>query len=47
MKDANIDWKTIDKTRVGVNIAKAVAGKKFMDEELSVLTNNGVSPNNP
>jgi len=41
--DAKIDWKTIDKERVGVNIANAVAGTKFMDEEFLVLTNNGMN----
>lgn len=41
VKDANIDWKEINLERAGVNIANAVAGTKFMDEEFVVLTNNG------
>lgn len=41
VKDADIDWKFINKERVGVNIANAVAGTKFMDEEFNVLTNKG------
>ncbi len=47
VKDAGIDWQTIDKRRVGVNIANAVAGTKFMDEEFIVLTNRGKSVVNP
>lgn len=39
--DAKIDWDTVNKDRVGVNIANAVAGTKFMDDEFTVLTNRG------
>jgi beta-ketoacyl-acyl-carrier-protein synthase II len=39
--DANIDWNNVDKSRVGVNIANAVAGTKFMDEEFAILTDRG------
>lgn len=41
VKDAEIDWELINKERVGVNIANAVAGTKFMDEEFNVLTDRG------
>lgn len=47
VKDSKIDLSKIDKNRVGVNIANAVAGTKFMDEEFSVLTNNGKEVVNP
>lgn len=47
IKDANIDWEKVDKNRIGVNIANAVAGTKFMDEEFSILTNKGEKTVNP
>lgn len=47
VKDAGINWENIDKGRVGVNIANAVAGTKFMDDEFIVLTNKGKTPVNP
>lgn len=46
VKDASINWQTINKERVGVNIANAVAGTKFMDDEFIVLTNRGETPVN-
>ena len=47
IKDANIDWETLNRDRIGVNIASAVAGTKFMDEEFIVLSNKGKMPINP
>lgn len=47
VEDAGIHWETIDRDRVGVNIANAVAGTKFMDEEFNVLTNKGKTSVNP
>jgi beta-ketoacyl-acyl-carrier-protein synthase II len=47
VKDAGINWQVINKKRVGVNIANAVAGTKFMDEEFIVLTNRGRGVVNP
>lgn len=47
VKDANINWMNIDKKRVGVNIANAVAGTKFMDEEFVTLTDEGKTVVNP
>lgn len=47
VNDAGINWEYVNKRRVGVNIANAVAGTKFMDEEFIVLTNRGKSIVNP
>lgn len=47
VKDAGINWQVINRRRVGVNIANAVAGTKFMDEEFIVLTNMGKDVVNP
>jgi len=47
VEDAGIDWSTVNRQKVGVNIANAVAGTKFMDEEFIVLTNRGKTMINP
>jgi beta-ketoacyl-acyl-carrier-protein synthase II len=47
LKDSGLSLDEVDRDRVGVNIATAVAGTKFMDEEFLVVTNNGTRPVNP
>lgn len=44
INDSGLDFNKIDPTRVGINIANAVAGTKFMDEEFAVITDYGNTP---
>ena len=47
MDDSRLDPNEIDRERAGVNIANAVAGTKFMDDEFIVLTEHGAYPVDP
>lgn len=41
VKDSGVNWNNVNRERVGVDIANAVAGTKFMNDEFVVLTNGG------
>ncbi|MEW5758994.1 MAG: beta-ketoacyl-[acyl-carrier-protein] synthase family protein [Candidatus Omnitrophota bacterium] len=45
--DSKIDFNKIDKTRIGVALANAICGTKYMEEEFLRVTNNGVDAIDP
>ena len=47
LEDSKLDLKNEDKTRIGVVLANAICGTKFMEEEFLRVTNNGKDPIDP
>ncbi|MFH1856849.1 MAG: beta-ketoacyl-[acyl-carrier-protein] synthase family protein [Candidatus Omnitrophota bacterium] len=47
VKDSNLDFSKIDLERVGVCLANAICGTKYMEEEFSLVTDNGKNPIDP
>lgn len=47
IKDSGLDFTQEDTQRVGVSLANAICGTKYMEEEFSLVTDNGRSPINP
>lgn len=47
IKDAGLDFSKIDRRRVGVSLANAICGTKYMEEEFALVTDNGKNPIDP
>jgi beta-ketoacyl-acyl-carrier-protein synthase II len=47
VEDASLDFDKVDKERVGVVLANAICGTKYMEEEFLRVTNNGRTAINP
>ncbi len=46
-KDSGLDLSKEDPKRIGVCLANAICGTKYMEEEFALVTDNGKSPINP
>lgn len=47
IKDSNLDFSKENPERVGVCLANAICGTKYMEEEFALVTNDGKEPINP
>ena len=47
IKDSGLDFSKEDPERSGVSLANAICGTKYMEEEFSLVTDNGKKPINP
>lgn len=47
IEHASLDFNQVDKRRVGVILANAISGTKYMEEEFLRVTNNGKEPIDP
>ncbi|MFA6216656.1 MAG: beta-ketoacyl-[acyl-carrier-protein] synthase family protein [Candidatus Omnitrophota bacterium] len=47
VKDSKLDFSREDPERVGVCLANAICGTKYMEEEFALVTDNGKKPINP
>ncbi len=47
IKDAGLDFSKINRQRVGVSLANAICGTKYMEEEFALVTDNGRNPIDP
>ncbi len=47
VKDAKLDFAKINRERVGVSLANAICGTKYMEEEFALVTDNGRNPIDP
>jgi beta-ketoacyl-acyl-carrier-protein synthase II len=47
VEDAALDFRIVDKKRVGVILANAISGTRYMEEEFVRVTNNGKEPIDP
>jgi len=47
IKDSGIDFSKIDPGRVGVCLANAICGTKYMEEEFALVTDDGKNPIDP
>lgn len=47
IEDAGLDFSKINRERVGVSLANAICGTKYMEEEFALVTDNGKKPIDP
>lgn len=47
LTDARLDPDQVDKERMGVSLANAICGTKYMEEEFAIVTDSGKNPINP
>lgn len=47
IKDSGIDFSKLDPRRIGVCLANAICGTKYMEEEFALVTDDGKSPIDP
>ncbi|HNX81006.1 MAG TPA: beta-ketoacyl-[acyl-carrier-protein] synthase family protein [Candidatus Omnitrophota bacterium] len=47
VQDSKIDFSTLDRNRVGVCLANAICGTKYMEEEFALVTDGGKNPIDP
>lgn len=47
LEDSHINLKKVDLERVGVTLANAICGTKYMEEEFALVTDSGKNPINP
>jgi beta-ketoacyl-acyl-carrier-protein synthase II len=47
VKDSGLDFSREDRERVGVCLANAICGTKYMEEEFALVTDNGKNPIDP
>jgi len=47
LKDSNLDFSKIDPERIGVSLANAICGTKYMEEEFALVTDDGKNPIDP
>jgi len=47
LSDSKLDLAKVDKTRMGVALANAICGTKYMEEEFLRVTNNGIDAIDP
>lgn len=47
VEDSGLDLKGIDKERMGVSLANAICGTKYLEEEFALVTDSGKNPIDP
>jgi len=47
LEDARLNLNKVDKERMGVSLANAICGTKYMEEEFALVTNSGKEPIDP
>jgi len=47
IEDSKLNLNKIDKERIGVSLANAICGTKYMEEEFALVTDSGTKPINP
>ena len=47
LEDSSLDLKKINKERIGVSLANAICGTKYMEEEFALVTDSGRNPIDP
>jgi beta-ketoacyl-acyl-carrier-protein synthase II len=47
LKDANLNLDNVNRDRMGVSLANAICGTKYMEEEFALVTDSGTKPINP
>ena len=47
LEDSKINLNKIDKERMGVSLANAICGTKYMEEEFALVTDSGTKPIDP
>ena len=47
LEDAKLDLEKVDKRRMGVSLANAICGTKYMEEEFALVTDSGQNPIDP
>ena len=47
LEDSGMDLKKIDRDRIGVSLANAICGTKYMEEEFALVTDSGKKPIDP
>jgi len=47
IKDSGLDFAEVDPERIGVCLANAICGTKYMEEEFALVTDNGKNPIDP
>ncbi|MBI4309528.1 MAG: beta-ketoacyl-[acyl-carrier-protein] synthase family protein [Candidatus Omnitrophica bacterium] len=47
LEDARLDLRKVDMERMGVSLANAICGTKYMEEEFALVTASGTKPINP
>ncbi|MFA5060597.1 MAG: beta-ketoacyl-[acyl-carrier-protein] synthase family protein [Candidatus Omnitrophota bacterium] len=47
LEDAKLDLSKVNRERMGVSLANAICGTKYMEEEFALVTDNGKNPINP
>ncbi len=47
LEDARLNLNKVDKERMGVSLANAICGTKYMEEEFALVTNSGKDPIDP
>ncbi len=47
LEDARLDLSKVDKERMGVSLANAICGTKYMEEEFALVTDSGKKPIDP
>jgi beta-ketoacyl-acyl-carrier-protein synthase II len=47
IEDSKLDLSKVDKERIGVSLANAICGTKYMEEEFALVTDSGQNPIDP
>ncbi len=47
IEDSGLDLKKVDRSRMGVSLANAICGTKYMEEEFALVTDSGKHPIDP
>ncbi len=47
LEDSRLDLRKIDRQRIGVSLANAICGTKYMEEEFALVTDSGKKPIDP
>ncbi len=47
LEDSHLNLRNVDLERMGVSLANAICGTKYMEEEFALVTNSGKDPINP
>ena len=47
LEDSSIDLKGVNRARMGVSLANAICGTKYLEEEFALVTNSGRAPIDP
>ncbi|MFZ5799899.1 MAG: beta-ketoacyl-[acyl-carrier-protein] synthase family protein [Candidatus Omnitrophota bacterium] len=47
LEDSKLDLNKVDRERMGVSLANAICGTKYMEEEFAMVTDSGKEPINP